>query len=66
MGIHVAEHAVSGALGRCEANEHPLGLWIGSSENKAVCTSLLQDLIARDGQATLTWSGLHGAEGAPS
>lgn len=47
-GIQVAEHAVIVALGvDAQANKHPLGLWMGSTENKTVCTSLLQDLLAR-------------------
>jgi transposase-like protein len=47
-GIHVAGHAVVVALGvDAQANKHPLGMWIGSTENKAVCTALLQDLLSR-------------------
>lgn len=47
-GIHVADHAVIVALGiDVNANKHALGLWIGSTENKAICISLLQDLISR-------------------
>jgi transposase-like protein len=47
-GIHVAEHAVIVALGvTAKGVKVPLGLWIGSTENAEVCTSLLQDLIER-------------------
>lgn len=47
-GIHVADHAVIVALGvDAQANKHPLGLWLGSTENKAVCTALLQDILSR-------------------
>ena len=47
-GIHVAEHAVIVALGvTTKGVKVPLGLWIGSTENAEVSTSLLQDLIER-------------------
>lgn len=47
-GIQVAKHTVVVALGiDAEGKKLPLGIWQGSTENAAVCTSLLQDLIAR-------------------
>jgi transposase-like protein len=47
-GVEVAKHSVIVALGiDVHGKKHPLGLWVGSTENKAVCTSLLQDLLAR-------------------
>jgi len=47
-GIEVAGHTVVVALGITEdGTKVPLGLWQGSTENAAVCTSLLQDLIGR-------------------
>ena len=54
-GIHVANHAVIVALGiDAQANKHALGLWVGSTENKAVCTSLLQDMLSRGLRVTGT------------
>ncbi|HVZ33784.1 MAG TPA: transposase, partial [Polyangiaceae bacterium] len=54
-GIHVANHAVIVALGvDAKANKHALGLWVGSTENKAVCTSLLQDMLSRGLRVTRT------------
>jgi len=47
-GIVVAKHTVIVALGiDVHGMKHALGLWVGSTENKAVCVSLLQDLLAR-------------------
>lgn len=47
-GIHVADHVIIVALGiDVHAIKHPLGIWLGSTENKAVCVSLLQDLLSR-------------------
>jgi len=47
-GIEVARHTVVVALGISEdGTKTPLGLWQGSTENAALCTSLLQDLISR-------------------
>jgi len=47
-GIEVARHTVVVALGVTEdGTKVPLGLWQGSTENAAVGTSLLQDLIGR-------------------
>jgi len=47
-GMHVGEHLIVVALGVDSAgNKHPLGLWEGSTENKAVCSSLLGNLIER-------------------
>jgi len=47
-GIEVARHTVVVALGITEdGTKATLGLWQGSTENAAVCTSLLQDLISR-------------------
>jgi transposase-like protein len=47
-GIEVARHTVVVALGISEdGTKITLGLWQGSTENAALCTSLLQDLIDR-------------------
>lgn len=47
-GIEVAKHTVVVALGIAEdGTKLPLGLWQGSTENAALCVSLLQDLIGR-------------------
>jgi transposase-like protein len=47
-GIEVARHTVVVALGISEdGSKTTLGLWQGSTENAALCTSLLQDLIGR-------------------
>ncbi|MGH2530260.1 MAG: IS256 family transposase [Actinomycetota bacterium] len=47
-GIAVGEHVVVVALGVDAAGtKHPLGLWEGTTENKAVCQALLGDLIDR-------------------
>jgi putative transposase len=47
-GIEVAKHTVVVALGITQdGTKLPLGLWQGSTENAALCTSLLQDLLRR-------------------
>lgn len=47
-GIEVAEQVVVVALGvTCDGTKRPLGLWQGSTENAAICTELLQDLLGR-------------------
>jgi putative transposase len=47
-GIVVARQSVVVALGLAEdGSKIPLGLWHGSTENSAVCTALLQDLLKR-------------------
>jgi putative transposase len=47
-GIEVAEQVVVVALGvTCDGTKVPLGLWQGSTENAAICTELLQDLLGR-------------------
>ena len=47
-GVTIAEQTLVVALGISrEGNKLPLGLWQGSTENAALCTSLLQDLLAR-------------------
>jgi putative transposase len=47
-GIEVARQTVVVALGISEdGTKQPLGLWQGSTENAAICTSLLQELIGR-------------------
>ncbi len=47
-GIVVAKHTVVVALGITEdGTKLPLGLWQGSTENAALCVSLLQDLFGR-------------------
>ena len=45
-GIVVGAHCIVVALGvDAEGRRHPLGLWEGTTENKAVCQALLRDLI---------------------
>jgi putative transposase len=47
-GIEVAEQVVVVALGVVgDGTKVPLGLWQGSTENAAICTALLQDLVGR-------------------
>lgn len=47
-GIHVGGHVIVVALGVDAAGrKHPLGLWEGTTENKAVCSALIDDLIDR-------------------
>jgi len=47
-GVNVAEHCIVVALGvDSMGRKHPLGLWEGTTENKTLCTSLLQNLIER-------------------
>jgi transposase-like protein len=47
-GIEVAGRAVIVALGiTADGTKVPLGLWLGSTENAAVCTSLVQNLVSR-------------------
>jgi transposase-like protein len=47
-GLHVGEHLIVVALGIDSAGrKHPLGLWEGSSENKATCSALLANLAER-------------------
>lgn len=47
-GIHIADHVVVTALGIDESGrKHVLGFWDGSTENGAVCTSLLSNLVER-------------------
>lgn len=47
-GVAVAEHTCVVALGiDAEGKKHPLGLWEGATENKAVCARALADLQAR-------------------
>ena len=47
-GLEVASQTVIVALGvTSDGTKVPLGLWLGSTENAAVCTSLMQDLIDR-------------------
>jgi putative transposase len=47
-GIHVGGHAIVAALGIARAGtKHILGLRQGSTENKILCTELLQDLVSR-------------------
>lgn len=47
-GIEVARQTVVVALGIGEdGTKTPLGLWQGSTENAALCTALLQDLLGR-------------------
>jgi len=47
-GVHIGEHCIVVALGIDHTGrKHALGLWDGSTENAAVCQSLLSDLQSR-------------------
>jgi putative transposase len=47
-GVHIGEHCIVAALGIDHTGQkHALGLWDGSTENAAVCQSLLADLQSR-------------------
>lgn len=47
-GVHIGEHCIVVALGIDHTGaKHALGLWDGSTENAAVCQSLLADLQGR-------------------
>jgi len=47
-GLHVGDHLIVVALGVDSAGrKHPLGLWEGSTENKATCSALLSNLADR-------------------
>lgn len=47
-GKLVADHCILVALGvDGEGHKHPLGLWEGTTENKAACNALLANLIER-------------------
>ena len=47
-GVHIGEHCIVVALGIDHTGrKHALGLWDGSTENGAVCQSLLADLQSR-------------------
>ena len=47
-GVHVGEHCLIVALGIAAGGEkHALGIWEGSTENAAVCQSLLSNLQSR-------------------
>lgn len=47
-GMNVGEHLIVVALGVDPAGEkHPLGLWEGTTENKATCNALLSNLVER-------------------
>jgi putative transposase len=47
-GVHIGEHCIVVALGiDYTGRKHALGLWDGSTENAAVCQSLLADLQSR-------------------
>jgi len=47
-GLHVGEHLIVVALGIDSAGrKHPLGLWEGTTENKATCSALLSNLVER-------------------
>jgi putative transposase len=47
-GVHIGEHCIIVALGiDITGGKHALGLWDGSTENAAVCQSLLADLQSR-------------------
>jgi putative transposase len=47
-GVHIGEHCIVVAIGIDHTGrKHALGLWDGSTENAAVCQSLLADLQSR-------------------
>jgi transposase-like protein len=47
-GVHVGEHCLIVALGiAADGQKHALGLWEGSTENAALCQSLLANLQSR-------------------
>ena len=47
-GVHIGEHCIVVALGIDHTGQkHALGLWDGSTENAAICQSLLADLQSR-------------------
>ena len=47
-GVHVVEHCLIIALGiAADGQKHALGLWEGSTENAALCQSLLANLQSR-------------------
>ncbi len=47
-GMHVGSHLIVVALGIDRAGrKHPLGLWEGTTENKATCSGLLANLVER-------------------
>lgn len=47
-GVHVGEHCLIVALGvAADGETHALGIWEGSTENAAVCQSLLSNLQSR-------------------
>ena len=47
-GVHVGEHCLIIALGiAADGQKHALGLWEGSTENAALCQSLLANLQSR-------------------
>ena len=47
-GLHVGEHLIVVALGvDAQGTKHPLGLWEGSTETKAVCSALISNLTDR-------------------
>jgi transposase-like protein len=47
-GVHVGEHCLIVALGvAADGGKHALGIWEGSTENAAVCRSLLSNLQSR-------------------
>jgi putative transposase len=47
-GVHIGEHCIVVALGIDHTGrKHALGVWDGSTENAAVCQSLLADLQSR-------------------
>jgi transposase-like protein len=47
-GMHVGDHLIVVGLGvDSQGVKHPLGLWEGSTENKAVCSALISNLTDR-------------------
>jgi transposase-like protein len=47
-GIELGDHCCVVALGvDAQGKKHPLGLWEGTTENKAICSALLSNLVER-------------------
>jgi transposase-like protein len=64
-GVHVAGQTLIAALGvAADGSKTPLGIRLGSTENAAICTELLQDLVTRglrlDGRVLCVIDGAKG------
>jgi len=47
-GIHIHDHVVLIAIGLDEnGDKHPVGLWMGATENATVCREMLAELVER-------------------